>query len=79
MIFRSEYQVGMPWMAKPESTWPCKKSFSPAPVEEFRKDMREGACCMISKEEPQDPEFPEVKKGGLDRLIRVYGYVITAV
>ncbi len=79
MIFGSEYQVGMPWMAKPESTWPCKKSFSPAPVEEFRKDMREGACCVISKEEPQDPEFPEVKKGGLDRLIRVCGYVMAAV
>jgi hypothetical protein len=41
--------------------------------------MREGACCVISKEEPQDPEFPEVKKGGLDRLIRMYGYVMAAV
>ncbi len=63
-------------MAKPESTWPCKKSFSPAPVEEFRKDMREGACCVVGKEEPRDPE---VKKGGLERLIRVYGYVMAAV
>ncbi len=34
---------------------------------------------MISKEELQDAEFPEVKKGGLDRLIRVYGYVMAAV
>jgi hypothetical protein len=76
MVFGSEYQTGMPWKAKPESTWPCKKSFSPAPVEEFRKDMREGACCVINKEELLDPEFPEVKKGGLDRLIRVYGYVM---
>jgi hypothetical protein len=58
MIFVSEYQVGLLWMAKPESTWPCKKSFSPTPVEEFRKDMREGACCIVGKEEPQDPEFP---------------------
>jgi hypothetical protein len=79
MIFGSEYQVGMPWMLEPESTWPCKKSFSPAPVEEFRKDMREGAWCVISKEEALEPEFPEVKKGGLDRLIRVYGYVMAAV
>jgi hypothetical protein len=54
MVFGSEYQVGMPWMAKPESTWPCKKSFSPAPAEEFRKDMREGACCVVSKEESQE-------------------------
>jgi hypothetical protein len=66
-------------MMEPEGTWPCKKSFSPAPVEEFRKDMREGACCVISKEEALDHEFPEVKKGGLDRLIRVYGYVMAAV
>ncbi len=46
MIFGSEYQVGLLWMAKPESTWPCKKSFREvlAPAEEFRKDMREGAC-----------------------------------
>jgi hypothetical protein len=66
-------------MVEPESTWPCKKSFSPAPVEEFRKDMREGACCVVGKDEPLDPEFPEVKKGGLDRLIRVYGYVMAAV
>jgi hypothetical protein len=63
MISGLEYQTGMPWMAKPESMWPCKKSFSPAPVEEFRKDMKEGACCVISKEESQDPKFPEVKRG----------------
>jgi hypothetical protein len=79
MVFGSEYQVGMPWMAKPESRWPCKKSFSPASAEEFRKDMREGAYCVISKEEPQESEFPDVKRGGLDRLIRVYEYVMAAV
>jgi hypothetical protein len=79
MVFGSEYQVGMPWMMEPENMWPCKKSFSPAPVEEFRKDMREGACCMVSGEENPEPDFPEVKKGGLDRLIRVYGYVMAAV
>jgi hypothetical protein len=79
MVFGSEYQVGMPWMMKPENAWPCKKSFSPAPTEEFRKDMREGACCVVSGEEKSDPEFPEVRKGGLDRLIRVYGYMMAAV
>jgi hypothetical protein len=62
-------------MMEPENTWPCTKSFSPAPTEEFRKDMREG----VSREEAPDPEFPEVRKGGLDRLIRVYGYVMAAV
>jgi hypothetical protein len=66
-------------MAMPESTWPCKKSFSPAPPEEFRKDMREGACCVAVGEENPGADFPEAKKGGLDRLIRVYGYVMAAV
>jgi hypothetical protein len=33
---------------------------------------------VISKEELLNPEFPEVRKGGLDRLIRVYGYVMAA-
>jgi hypothetical protein len=79
MIFGSEYQIGMPWMTEPEAKWPCKKSFSPAPVEEIRKDMREGACCVVSGEGTAELDFPEVKKGGLDRLIRVYGYVMAAV
>ncbi len=34
---------------------------------------------MVGGEENSDPEFPEVRKGGLDRLIRVYGYVMAAV
>jgi hypothetical protein len=79
MIFGSEYQTGMPWMTGPEASWPCKKSFSPAPLEEIRKDMREGVCCVVNGEEVAEPDFPEVKKGGLDRLIRVYGYVMAAV
>jgi hypothetical protein len=79
MISGSEYQEGRPWMVKPESTWPCKKSFSPAPAEEFRKDMLEGACCVIKGVASQEDGFPEVKKGGLDRLIRVYGYVMAGV
>jgi hypothetical protein len=41
--------------------------------------MREGACCVVGGEEAAEPDFPEVKKGGLDRLIRVYGYVMAAV
>jgi hypothetical protein len=58
MVFGLEYQVGKPWMVEPENTWPCKKSSSHAPVEEFRKDMREGACCVINKEESQEAKFP---------------------
>jgi hypothetical protein len=79
MIFGSEYQTGMPWMMGPEASWPCKKSFSPAPLEEIRKDMREGVCCVVGREEVAESDFPEVRKGGLDRLIRVYGYVMAAV
>ncbi len=69
-------------MAEPENTWPCKKSFSPAPAEEFRKDMLEGACCVTREIPPQgeqEDDFPEVRRGGLDWLIRVYGYAIAAV
>jgi hypothetical protein len=32
----SEYQRGKLWMMAPEEAWPCKKSFSTAPEEEFR-------------------------------------------
>ncbi len=39
--------MGMPWMRGPEESWLCKKSFSPAPEEEFRKDMLEGACNVV--------------------------------
>jgi hypothetical protein len=56
-----------------------QKSFSPTPTEELRKDMREGACCVVSGEDDSGTDFPEVKKGRLDRLIRVYGYVMAAV
>jgi hypothetical protein len=82
MISGSEYQEGKSWMTEPENTWPCKKSFSPALTEEFRKDMLEGACCVVKEARPhgeQEDDFPEVKKGGLERLIREYGFVMAAV
>jgi hypothetical protein len=31
MAPNSKYQISMPWMRDPEESWPCKKSFSPAP------------------------------------------------
>jgi hypothetical protein len=82
MIPGSEYQKGRPWMAQAESTWPCRKSFSPAPMEEFRKDMLEGACNVVKELRTpgeEEDDFPEVKRGGLERLIRVYGFVMAAV
>ncbi len=75
MIPGSEYQIGKTWMASPENTWPCKKSFSPAPEEEFRKDMLEGACNVVKGlQPPQEKEgsFPTQVKGGLERLVRIY-------
>ncbi len=52
MVPGSEYQIGKPWMVGPENTWPCKKPFSPAPEEEFRKDMLEGACNVVKELQP---------------------------
>jgi hypothetical protein len=81
MIPGSKYQEGKPWMAELENTWPCTKSFSPAPAEEFRKDMLEGACCVVKEmgtPGEQEDDFPEVRKGGLD-WVRVYGYMMAAV
>jgi hypothetical protein len=82
MASGSEYQEGKSWMAEPEDAWHCKKSFSPAPAEEFRKDMLEGACCVVKGMAPpgeQEDNFPEARRGGLDQLIRVYRYVMAAV
>jgi hypothetical protein len=49
MIPGSEYQMGSPWMAEPDSAWLCRKLFSPAPEEDFRKDMLEGACNVVKE------------------------------
>jgi hypothetical protein len=70
----SEYQEGMAWMKEPVDSWPFKKSFSPAPEEELRKDMMEGICNVVKGTKDQssaDVHFPSVKKGGLDRLLRI--------
>jgi hypothetical protein len=64
MIPGSEYQEGRPWMAEPESAWPCKKSFSPAPAEEFRKDMLEGAWCVVKEIAPQGSRKTAFRRSG---------------
>jgi hypothetical protein len=80
----SEYQEGREWMKQPMGLWPCKKSFGPAPEEEMRKDMMEGSCNTAVGVDHKDSakdgglEFPNPSKRGLDRPIRVYGYVFTA-
>jgi hypothetical protein len=35
----SYYMEGMGWMKRPESEWPCLRSFGQAPAEEMQKDM----------------------------------------
>jgi hypothetical protein len=44
----------MAWMREPVESWPCKKSFSPAPEEEFRKDMMKDVYNVVKgiKESP---------------------------
>jgi hypothetical protein len=68
-------------MIEPEDMWPCKKWFSPAPEEEFRKDMLEGACNVVKELHPlrEEDDFPEARKGGLERLVRVYEFVMATV
>ncbi len=51
-------------------------------MEEFRKDMLEGACNVVKEVRTsgvEEDDFPEVKRGGLERLIRVYGFIMAAV
>jgi hypothetical protein len=51
-------------------------------VEEFRKDMLEGACNVVKEVQApggQEDNFPEVKKGGLEWLIKVYGFVMATM
>ncbi len=80
----SEYQEGTEWMKQPTGVWPCKKLFDPAPEKEMRKDMMEGSCNTAVGVDHKDSakdgglEFPNPSKRGLDRLIRVYGYVFAA-
>jgi hypothetical protein len=72
----------MAWMRELVESWLCKKSFSPAPEEEFRKVMMEGACNVMKgiKESPAGEAcFPTIGKGGLGRLVRVYGSVVAAI
>jgi hypothetical protein len=72
----------MAWMEEPVDAWPCKKTFSPTPEEELRKDMMEGVCEVLQGEKklPETgDQFPSARRGGIDGLIMVYGYVIAAV
>jgi hypothetical protein len=71
----------MAWMKEPVGSWPYKKSFSPVP-EELRKDMMEDVCNVLkgTNEPPaMGVPFPSVKRGDIDRLLKVYGYVVAAV
>jgi hypothetical protein len=78
----SEYQGGMDWMKKLEAQWPCNKSFGSALAEEMRKDMVAVASPIllaVKNMHGEKGEFPKATRGGLDRLLKVYGYVFTAI
>ncbi len=63
----SEDQEGMAWMKEPMETWPCKKSFSPAP-EELREGMTEGVCGVVKSERTSNETgcgFPTAEKAGI--------------
>ncbi len=68
-------------MKEPMDAWPCKKSFCSAPEEEMRKDMLVDTCNTVTGvpgAEKGQPPFPSPTKVGLDRLLRVYGYLFAA-
>ncbi len=75
----SEYQEGMAWIKEPMDKWACKKSFGPVPGEEMRKAA---LCNTISKAPIMGKghlPFPSPTRGGLERLLRVCGYVFAPV
>ncbi len=67
-------------MKKPEAEWSCKRSFGVAPVEEIRAC---GNACSVTlakkKLHDEGGEFPKVTRGGLERFLRIYGYVFAAI
>jgi hypothetical protein len=69
----------MAWIKEPMDKWACKKSFGPVPGEEMRKAA---LCNTISKAPIMGKghlPFPSPTRGGLERLLRVCGYVFAPV
>ena len=78
MDLESAYQKGMDWMRLPASKWPAKKTLSPPPVEELRKDLIEASALAVRPEVKEEwPKYP-VKNVTIQKVKRIYGYVFLA-
>jgi hypothetical protein len=78
MDLESAYQKGMDWMRLPASKWPAKKTLSPPPVEELRKDLIEASALVVRPEVKEEwPKYP-VKNVTVQKVKRIYGYVFLA-
>ncbi len=69
LISGYDYWTGMGWRRRPESEWPCKRSYGQAPDEEMQKGMVTIACHMVFAEGEQGGSDPfRNLKGELERL-----------
>jgi hypothetical protein len=67
------YQEGLPWMKEPPETWPTKKTFTPPPPEECKKDM----LAMVKVTRVRSGLWYPPSADTRAKLERVYGYVYT--
>jgi hypothetical protein len=69
-------------MKEPKDKWPCWRFLGAAPEDEMRKDMMVMMCAVTAatvgtKGHPE--EFPIPARGGLERIVRVFGFVYAAI
>ncbi len=67
------YQEGLPWMRGPPEAWPTKKTFTPPPPEECKKDM----LAMVKAARVRTGLWYPPSTDTRAKLERVYGYVYT--
>jgi hypothetical protein len=65
------YQEGLPWMREPPEAWPTKKTFTPPPPEECKKDM----LAMVKVARVGSGLWYPPSADTRTKLERVYGYV----
>jgi hypothetical protein len=69
----TQYQEGLPWMKRPPETWPAKKTFTPPPTEECKKDI----LAMVKTARVRSGLWYPPSADTRAKLERVYGYVYT--
>ncbi len=65
------YQEGLPWMREPLEAWPAKKTFTPPPPEECKKDM----LAMVKTTRVLAGLWYPPSANTRAKLERVYGYI----